>query len=165
MHFRERWMRFTKLYMNTDQYLFLTAALQTGYLKPFLDSDDIYRFCRKLLLKSMRKKEKLFKTGKISFSHNIFNSRNKNQASIFQDVNSVLLIFIHWSFNPFPYIDAFWHLCNRRLLKLLWQKKKLLMMSNFSICHNDFNYTCIFNFKVVCCRFIVCGKGWKYHIR
>ena len=42
--------------------------------------------------------------------------------------------------NPFPLIDTFWCLCSRRLLKTLWQKEKLLKTSNFSLCHNVFNF-------------------------
>ena len=43
--------------------------------------------------------------------------------------------------NPFPPIDAFWHVCSRRLSKTLWHlREKLLIASNFSICQNVFNY-------------------------
>ena len=70
--------------------------------------------------------------------------------------------------------DSFWCLCSRRLLKTLWQKQKLLMMSNFFFCHNFFltqfnNSTLVYErfsrfyqyvFKVVCCSFeLLCGKG------
>ena len=41
--------------------------------------------------------------------------------------------------NPFSHINAFRHLCSRRLMKTLWQKKKLLKMSNFSFRHNAFS--------------------------
>ena len=78
-------------------------------------------------------------------------------------------------FNPISPIDAFWHICSRWLLKTSWQKKKLLKTSNFFFCHNGFNfffrnYTLIYRdfpyfwvdiFKVVCCRFVACGKGVK----
>ena len=37
------------------------------------------------------------------------------------------------------------HICSNRLLQTLWQKEKLLMMSNFTFCHNVFN--CIWLFK------------------
>ena len=63
-----------------------------------------------------------------------------------------------------PLTAAFWCICSRRLLKSLWQKKKLLIMINFSFCHNVFNskFTFInrdnvFNlnaFKFVCRSFI-----------
>ena len=49
-------------------------------------------------------------------------------------------------FNPFPHIDAFWHLCSRRLSKTLWQKEKLLNTSNFSfakVFSSLFNYNAI----------------------
>ena len=79
-------------------------------------------------------------------------------------------------FYPFPDIDAFWCLSSKWLLKSSWHKKKLLLMSNFSICHNDlnpfFNYQTIiywdflyfgyYKFKGVSCRFAVCGKGLKW---
>ena len=77
--------------------------------------------------------------------------------------------------NLSPHTDAFWGLCSRRLLKTLWQMKKLLMMSNFSFCPQCFLldsiiiilfpevflHFCLKVFKVFCCRFIVCGKWLK----
>ena len=42
--------------------------------------------------------------------------------------------------NPFPPADAFWRNSSRRLLKTLWPKVKLFMMSNFSFGHNVFNF-------------------------
>ena len=67
----------------------------------------------------------------------------------------------------------FWRICSRRLMKTLWQKEKLLKTSNYSFCHTVFNfffsnYTFIYRdfpccylnvFKVICCRFVLCGKG------
>ena len=42
---------------------------------------------------------------------------------------------------PFPIYRRFLtHLQQSRLLKTLWQKEKLLMMSNFSICPNILNF-------------------------
>ena len=37
-------------------------------------------------------------------------------------------------------IQIFWHNSSRQLLKTLWPKVKLLMMSNFSLGHNIFNF-------------------------
>ena len=66
-----------------------------------------------------------------SFCHNVFKScllqMHENDSASGKRLN------------PFPHIDAFWRHCNRRLLKTLRQKKKLLIMSNFSFCHNVFN--------------------------
>ena len=58
---------------------------------------------------------------------------------------------------------------SKRLFKTLWQKIVLLIISNFSICCNDFHsiskylliyrdvtYFCQDIFKVICCRFVVC---------
>ena len=41
---------------------------------------------------------------------------------------------------PVPPADTFWRKSSRRLLKTLWPKVKLLMMSNFSFGHNVFNF-------------------------
>ena len=41
-------------------------------------------------------------------------------------------------FNPFPHNDTFWHPWETNLLKTLWEKEKLLVMSNFSFSHNVF---------------------------
>ena len=46
----------------------------------------------------------------------------------------------HNLINPFPPVDAFWRKSSRRLLKKMWPKRKLLMMSNFSFGHNVFNF-------------------------
>ena len=43
--------------------------------------------------------------------------------------------------------SAFWRLCRRRLLKTLWQKKKLLLISNFSFCNNVLNLLNNYIFK------------------
>ena len=74
-------------------------------------------------------------------------------------------------------MHACWRLCVRPLLKTLWQKKKFILTSNLSLCHNVFNfyiyiilplsieilsYFCIKLFKVVYCRFVVCGKGLRW---
>ena len=78
------------------------------------------------------------------------------------------------NFNTFPHTDAFWRLCSRPLWKTLWQKEKLLMMSNFSLCHNVFNSSNItlsftdvflivakmFQMSSAADSFYV-GKGWK----
>ena len=49
------------------------------------------------------------------------------------------IIVIHWCIlNLFPHTYPIWPLCSRRLLKTLWQKVKLLIMSNFTFCRNVF---------------------------
>ena len=74
-------------------------------------------------------------------------------------------------FNPFPPVDAFWRLCSRRLLKTLWQREIaqneqfLLLQEGFQIFSvtllsfkEIFTSFCMVVFKVVCRRFVVCGK-------
>ena len=84
-----------------------------------------------------------------------------------------LLMSGSWTLNPLPHIDTFWCLCSRWLLKSLWQKEKLLIMSNFSICHNDINYYSIIILSFIEIFYIldliiskssaedlsICGKG------
>ena len=43
-----------------------------------------------------------------------------------------------YSFNPFPHNDTFWRPWEKSLLKTLWEKEKLLVMSNFSFSHSVF---------------------------
>ena len=40
--------------------------------------------------------------------------------------------------NPFPNKPWFLHVCRTHLLKTLWEKEKLLVMSNFSFSHSVF---------------------------
>ena len=74
-----------------------------------------------------------------------------------------------------PFINSlgeFWRICSRQLLKTKWRKDNLLKTSSFSFCHNAlifflviihsfieaFHVFFLHVFKVVCCRFVVCGK-------
>ena len=51
----------------------------------------------------------------------------------------IFLIFsVSDSFNPFPNKPWFLQVCNSGLLKTLWEKEKLLVMSNFSFSHSVF---------------------------
>ena len=43
---------------------------------------------------------------------------------------SLVMLSLQPVFNPFPHIDVFWCICSRRLFKT----------SNFSFCHNVFNF-------------------------
>ena len=40
----------------------------------------------------------------------------------------------------FPQTNIFCRFCRRRLLKIVWQKEKLLIKTNFFICHTIFNF-------------------------
>ena len=59
--------------------------------------------------------------------------------------------------NPFPNKPWLLSVCNRSLLKTLWEKKKLLVTSNFSFSHNVF-YTIVklstlfIKFEIVVCK-------------
>ena len=85
------------------------------------------------------------------------------------------LVYTHiWkvgSINQFTYIDAFWSLYSRQLLKTLTkgiiaQIEQFLLLPVFSslfnyytIIYRDFSHFCLDVFKVIWCRFAVCGKG------
>ena len=50
-----------------------------------------------------------------------------------------LWVTLSWLWvNPFPHNDTFWRPWETRLLKTLWEKEKLLVMSNFSFSHSVF---------------------------
>ena len=64
--------------------------------------------------------------------------------------------------NPFPNKPCILRVCSTRLLKTLWEKEKLLIMSNFSFSHSVFypfeELSSIFiKFEIVVCKLSV----WK----
>ena len=70
------------------------------------------------------------------------------------------------SFNPFLYIYLFYHLEEKGFWKILWEKVKLLKMSNFTFSHNVFYAICISksfysHHSVVVCTFFEFGMVSK----
>ena len=66
-------------------------------------------------------------------------------------------------FNPFPNKPLFLCVCSTSLLKTLWKKKKLLIMSKFSFSHSVFDLfrelSAIFNkFEIVICNLFKFGR-------
>ena len=75
-----------------------------------------------------------------------------------------------WFLNPFLHIYSFKHIEEKSCRKPLWEKVKLLKMSNFTFFHNAFYATCIvksFNshISVVLCSFFEFGTVSKWSIR
>ena len=69
-------------------------------------------------------------------------------------------------FNSFPNKPWFLCVCNTSLLKTLWEKKKLLVTSNFPISHSVFYsfgelYIIFLKLKIVVCNFIQLGRVWN----
>ena len=65
--------------------------------------------------------------------------------------------------DPFPHNDTFWRPWETSLLKTLWEKKKLLILSNFSFSHSVFYLfgllSSIFvKFEIVVCKLFQVGK-------
>ena len=80
-------------------------------------------------------------------------------------------LFLHFSDNylnstilnlmsiPLPHNETFWRLLETSLLKTLWEKEKLLIMSNFSFTHSVFyqfrELSAIYiKFKIVVCKLV-----------
>ena len=66
-------------------------------------------------------------------------------------------------FNPFPNKPWFLRVCSTSLLKTLWEKEKLLVMSNFSFSHSVFYpfgklSAILINFEIVVCKFFQFGR-------
>ena len=64
--------------------------------------------------------------------------------------------------NPFPNKPWFLHVCSTSLLKTLWEKEKLLVISNFSFCYSVFyafgKLSAIFiKLKIVVCKLFQFG--------
>ena len=67
---------------------------------------------------------------------------------------------LHDVFNPFPLNDTFWRPWETSFLKTLWEKEKLLVMSNFSFAHSVFypfrDFSAIFiKFKIASADFSI----------
>ena len=65
--------------------------------------------------------------------------------------------------NPFPYKPWFLHVCSTSLLKTLWEKKKLLVTSNFSFSHRVFYlfgefFAISIKFEIVVCKLSQFGR-------
>ena len=65
--------------------------------------------------------------------------------------------------NPFPNKPWFLRVCSTSLLKMLWEKEKLLVTSNFSFSHTVFYpfrelSTIFINFKIVVCKLFQFGR-------
>ena len=68
-------------------------------------------------------------------------------------------------FNPFPNKPWFLCVCGTSLLKILWEKKKLLTTSSFSFSHSDLNpfgelsaINCHIKFEIVVCKLCQIGS-------
>ena len=72
-------------------------------------------------------------------------------------------IYIRERVKPFPVTDSVWRLCSRWILKTIWQKEKLLIISIFSFCHNMFNS--ILKLNIFIKRFPIFFSRWfKSHL-
>ena len=65
--------------------------------------------------------------------------------------------------NPFPNKPWFLRVCSESLLKTLWEKEKLLIMSNFSFFHSVFypfgELSAIFiKFEIIVCKLLQFGR-------
>ena len=111
-------------------------------LNPFTHISTFWQICSSKLLKLLWQKKKFlimqqrYQNASVWGNGFPFFILWKNERNL---VTSFSLLRFHL-LNPFPLEDTFWRICRRRLLKTFWQNEKLLMMSNFYICHNVFNY-------------------------
>ena len=71
-----------------------------------------------------------------------------------------------WNFNLFPNKPRFLHVCSTSLLKTVWEKGKLLIMSNVSFSHGVFYpfgelFVIFIKFKIVVCKLFQFGRVWS----
>ena len=111
----------------------------------------------------------LLQAQKKTSNHQIMN-RNTMQ-SCFNTKNIKFVINIQFCLpktqcpilNPFPNKPWFLRVCSTSLLKTMWEKKKLLVRSNFSFSHSVFypfgEVTAVFiKFEIVVCNFFEFGR-------
>ena len=70
-------------------------------------------------------------------------------------------------FNPFPNKPWFLRVCSTNLLKTLWEKEKLLVMSNFSFSRSVFYLfrelpAIVIKSEIVVCKVFQFGKSLKF---
>ena len=78
-------------------------------------------------------------------------------------IQFILFVYMSHCFNPFPNKPWFSHVCSTSLLKTLWEKEKLHIMSNFSFSHSVFypfqELSAIFvKFEIVVCKLFQFGR-------
>ena len=93
-------------------------------------------------------KEEIARNEQFLLSHSVFHLLGELYASFnkFEIVvaisitggNCMCRIDCICSLNPYPNKPWFLRVCNNGLLKTLWEKEKLLVMSNFSFSHSVF---------------------------
>ena len=99
--------------------------------------------------KTLWEKEKLLFTSNFPFSHSVFKrlvskGRQKvslcgnglNKGSDGECMYALHHMILIYTINPFPNKPWLLHVCSKNLLKTLWEKEKLLVMSNYSLSHS-----------------------------
>ena len=116
-------------------------------LNPFPNKPWFLRVCNTSLLKTLWEKREIACNEQFLLFPQCFQTLWRTFSHVYQISNiylqtlSVLesLKFVIWErVNPFPNKPWFLPVCSISLLKTLWEKEKLLIMSNFSFFHSVF---------------------------
>ena len=147
--------------MNKLTMVILSTQAVLKLLNPFSHINAIWRLCSSWLFENMVTKEESAQNKQfllMSLCFQIYSIIVLSFKGSFQicsgyvfkvvccrfDVcfqSRLLQIWCMWervNACQYPFLTC-WRICSRWLLKILWKKKKLLKMSNFSLCHNVFN--------------------------
>ena len=78
--------------------------------------------------------------------------------------NNMMKILVFY--NPFPNKPWFLRVCSTSLLKTIWEKEKLLIITNFSLSHNVFYqfedlFSIFINFEIVICKLFHFGRVYN----
>ena len=153
---------------------------------PYLRADPFWHICSRQVLKNIVAKGAII--AHVSLFDTMLLTQFNYLSYIYRDFPFLCLhvfIVVFWkllyvgnSFKPFPHIDTFWHLCSSTTFEtivtkgkncLFWAISPFVTMvssfcSNYIFIYRHFLGSCQHAFKIVCCRFDVCGKGFKYVI-
>ena len=94
-----------------------------------------FKFSLKVL-KKLWKREKMLVTKsllKIDWLNGVYGAFNSISVISWQQL-TLFMSFLE-RVKPFPHSDTFWRLWETSLLKIVWEKEKLLVASNFSFSH------------------------------
>ena len=116
-----------------------------------------------------------------SFSHKVFCPSRSISVFEYHHLSSANALFLDLSrimlfdgtqvvyLNTFPNKPWFLRVHSTGLLKTLWEKEKLLVMSNFFFSHSVFYLSrelsnIFINFKIVVCKLFQFGKSLKFGV-
>ena len=120
----------------------------------------LLRVCITIVLKTQWEKKILLMTSNFSFSHSVFYPFEELSAIV---IKLKIIICKLFQFNVFPNKPWLLRVCITIVLKTQWEKKILLITSNFSFSHSVFYpyeelSAIVIKLKIIVCKLFQFGR-------